>query len=162
MDQVTQQRGRPMLDTKIPDFSLPATNGQTFSLAEQAGKIVVIYFYPKDSTPGCTTEGQKFRDLQAEFAAVDAVILGISRDSLKSHENFKAKQNFSFELGSDSDEAVCTLFGVMKMKNMYGKQVRGVERSTFVIDRSGVLRREWRGVKVPGHVQEVLDFVKTL
>lgn len=151
-----------MLDSKIPDFSLPATSGTTFQLAEHSGKIVVIYFYPKDSTPGCTTQGQNFRDLHGEFAAVNAVILGISRDSLKSHENFKAKQEFPFELGADTDEAVCNLFGVMKMKNMYGKQVRGVERSTFVIDRNGVLRREWRGVKVPGHVQEVLDFVKTL
>ncbi len=151
-----------MLDSKIPDFSLPATSGTTFQLAEQSGKIVVIYFYPKDSTPGCTTQGQNFRDLHAEFAAANAVILGISRDSLKSHENFKAKQEFPFELGADTDEAVCNLFGVMKMKNMYGKQVRGVERSTFVIDRDGVLRREWRGVKVPGHVQEVLDFVKAL
>jgi len=151
-----------MLDSKIPDFSLPATSGQTFNLAAQAGKVVVIYFYPKDSTPGCTTEGQQFRDLHTEFAALDAVILGISRDSVKSHENFKAKQSFPFQLGSDADEAVCTLFEVMKMKNMYGKQHRGVERSTFVIDRSGVLRRAWRGVKVPGHAQEVLDFVKTL
>lgn len=151
-----------MLDSKIPDFSLPATSGQTFNLAAQAGKVVVIYFYPKDSTPGCTTEGQQFRDLHTEFAAADAVILGISRDSVKSHENFKAKQSFPFELGSDADEAVCTLFEVMKMKNMYGKQVRGVERSTFVIDRAGILRRAWRGVKVPGHAQEVLDFVKTL
>ncbi|WP_428825278.1 peroxiredoxin [Azonexus sp. IMCC34842] len=151
-----------MLDSKIPDFSLPATSGQTFNLAAQAGKVVVIYFYPKDSTPGCTTEGQQFRDLHDQFAAANAVILGISRDSVKSHENFKAKQSFPFELGSDADEAVCTLFDVMKMKNMYGKQVRGVERSTFVIDRSGVLRRAWRGVKVPGHAQEVLDFVKTL
>jgi peroxiredoxin Q/BCP len=156
------QRGSPMLDTKIPDFSLPATSDQTFSLAAQAGKAVVIYFYPKDSTPGCTTEGQQFRDLYAGFVAADAVILGVSRDSVKSHENFKAKQNFPFELGSDADETVCNLFGVMKMKNMYGKQVRGIERSTFIIDRSGVLRREWRGVKVPGHAQEVLDFVKTL
>ena len=151
-----------MLDTKIPEFSLPATSGQTFSLAAQAGKVVVIYFYPKDSTPGCTTEGQQFRDLHAQFVAVDAVILGISRDSVKSHENFKAKQSFPFELGSDADEAVCTLFAVMKMKNLYGKQHRGIERSTFIIDRNGVLRREWRGVKVPGHAQEVLDFVKTL
>lgn len=151
-----------MLDTQIPDFSLPTTSGQTFSLAAQAGKVVVIYFYPKDSTPGCTTEGQNFRDLYEQFAAVDAVILGISRDSVKSHESFKAKQSFPFELGSDADEAVCNLFAVMKMKNMYGKQVRGVERSTFIIDRNGVLRREWRGVKVPGHAQEVLDFVKTL
>lgn len=151
-----------MLDSKIPDFALPATGNQNFNLAAQAGKVVVLYFYPKDSTPGCTTEGQNFRDLHAEFAAVDAVILGISRDSLKSHENFKSKQAFPFELGSDADETVCQLFAVMKMKNMYGKQVRGVERSTFVIDRNGVLRREWRGVKVPSHVQEVLDFVKTL
>lgn len=151
-----------MLDTSVPNFTLPATAGQTFTLAEHTGKIVVIYFYPKDSTPGCTTQGQNFRDLHAEFTAAEAVILGISRDSLKSHENFKTKQAFPFELGSDADEAVCTLFGVMKMKNMYGKQVRGVERSTFVIDRQGVLRREWRGVKVPGHVQEVLDYVKTL
>ena len=151
-----------MLDTPIPDFSLPATSGTTFDLAAQAGKVVVIYFYPKDSTPGCTTQGQNFRDLHDQFVAANALVLGISRDSLKSHENFKAKQSFPFELGSDADEAICTLFAVIKMKNMYGKQVRGIERSTFVIDRSGVLRREWRGVKVPGHVQEVLDFVKTL
>jgi len=151
-----------MLDTQIPDFSLPATSGTTFKLADLAGKVVVIYFYPKDSTPGCTTQGQNFRDLYDQFSAADAVILGISRDSLKSHENFKAKQAFPFELGSDTDEAVCNLFGVIKQKMMYGKQCRGIERSTFVIDRSGVLRREWRGVKVPGHVQEVLDFVTTL
>lgn len=151
-----------MLDTAVPDFSLPATSGQTFTLAAQAGQVVVVYFYPKDSTPGCTTEAQQFRDLHGEFAAAGAVILGVSRDSLKSHENFKAKQALPFELGADTDEAVCTLFAVMKLKNMYGKQVRGVERSTFVIDRDGVLRREWRGVKVPGHAQEVLDFVKTL
>ena len=151
-----------MLDSKIPDFSLPATSGKTFNLGEQSGKIVVIYFYPKDSTPGCTTEGQQFRDLHAQFLAANAVILGISRDSLKAHENFKGKQSFPFELGSDGDEAVCNLFGVIKQKMMYGKQCRGIERSTFVIDQSGVLRREWRGVKVPGHAQEVLDFVNTL
>lgn len=151
-----------MLDTTLPDFSMPTTGGQTFNLAAQRGKLVVIYFYPKDSTPGCTTEGQQFRDLHEQFAAVNAKILGISRDSVKSHENFKAKQGFPFELGSDGDEAVCTLFGVIKQKMMYGKQCRGIERSTFVIDREGVLRREWRGVKVPGHAQEVLDFVKTL
>ena len=151
-----------MLDTQLPDFTLPATSGTTFKLSEQAGKNVVIYFYPKDSTPGCTTQGQNFRDLRAEFAAVNTVILGISRDSLKSHENFKAKQGFPFELGSDADEAVCNLFGVIKQKMMYGKQVRGIERSTFVIDKAGVLRREWRGVKVPGHVEEVLAYVKTL
>ena len=151
-----------MLDTKIPDFTLPATGGQQFSLAAQAGKVVIIYFYPKDSTPGCTTEAQQFRDLYDRFVAVDAVILGISRDSVKSHENFKAKQALPFELGADADETVCNLFAVMKMKNMYGKQVRGIERSTFVIDRKGVLRREWRGVKVPDHAREVLDFVNTL
>ena len=151
-----------MLDTKIPDFTLPATGGSDFRLAAQTGKVVVIYFYPKDSTPGCTTEAQQFRDLYPQFVAVDAVILGISRDSEKSHENFKAKQSLPFELGSDADETVCNLFFVMKMKNMYGKQVRGIERSTFVIDRNGVLRREWRGVKVPGHAEEVLAFVKAL
>jgi peroxiredoxin Q/BCP len=160
----TQQRpeDKPMLDTKIPDFTLPATGGQQFSLAAQAGKVVIIYFYPKDSTPGCTTEAQQFRDLYDRFVAVDAVILGISRDSVKSHENFKAKQALPFELGADADETVCNLFAVMKMKNMYGKQVRGIERSTFVIDRNGVLRREWRGVKVPDHAREVLDFANTL
>lgn len=151
-----------MLDTPVPDFALPATSGTTFRLADQAGRIVVIYFYPKDSTPGCTTEGQNFRDLHAQFAAAGAVVLGVSRDSLKAHENFKAKQSFPFELGSDADEAVCNLFGVIKQKMMYGKQCRGIERSTFVIDRNGVLRREWRGVKVAGHAQEVLDFVKSL
>ena len=151
-----------MLDTPIPDFSLPATSNTVFRLSEKTGKVVVIYFYPKDSTPGCTTESQQFRDLHEAFAAVNAEILGISRDSLKSHENFKSKQALPFELGSDADEAVCNLFGVMKLKNMYGKQVRGIERSTFVIDGSGVLRREWRGVKVPGHAEEVLNFVKTL
>ncbi|MBN8462366.1 MAG: peroxiredoxin [Dechloromonas sp.] len=151
-----------MLDTRVPDFSLPATGGPDFSLTAQAGKVVVLYFYPKDSTPGCTSEAQQFRDLYPQFVAVDAVILGISRDSVKSHENFKAKQSLPFELGSDADEAVCNVFSVMKMKNMYGKQVRGVERSTFVIDRNGILRREWRGVKVPGHAEEVLAFVRTL
>ena len=151
-----------MLDAMIQDFTLPATGGSDFRLAAQAGKVVVIYFYPKDSTPGCTTEAQQFRDLYPQFVAVDAVILGISRDSVKSHENFKARQSLPFELGSDADETVCNLFSVMKMKNMYGKQVRGVERSTFVIDRNGVLRREWRGVKVPGHAEEVLAFVKAL
>jgi len=151
-----------MLDTPIQDFSLPATSNTVFRLSEKTGKVVVIYFYPKDSTPGCTTESQQFRDLHEAFAAVNAEILGISRDSLKSHENFKSKQALPFELGSDADEAVCNLFDVMKLKNMYGKQVRGIERSTFVIDGGGVLRREWRGVKVPGHAEEVLNFVKTL
>jgi peroxiredoxin Q/BCP len=162
MPQKQRQEPIAMLDAKAPDFSLPTTGGGNFSLAAHAGKVVVLYFYPKDSTPGCTTEAQQFRDLHDRFAAVDAVILGISRDSLKSHESFKAKQALPFELGSDADEAACTLFGVIKMKNMYGKQVRGIERSTFVIDRNGAVAREWRGVKVPGHAQEVLDFVQSL
>ena len=151
-----------MIKQTVADFSLPATGGKNFSLADCQGHPLIIYFYPKDSTPGCTTESQEFRDLHPQFVTVNAVLLGISRDSLKSHENFKSKQSLPFELGSDADEVVCSLFGVMKMKNMYGKQVRGIERSTFVIDQSGVLRREWRGVKVPGHAQEVLDYVKTL
>ena len=151
-----------MLDTQIPDFSLPTTSDQTFSLAAQVGKVVIIYFYPKDSTPGCTTEGQNFRDLYEQFAAVDAVILGVYRDSVKSHENFKARQSLPFELLADTDEALCTQFAVIKLKKLYGKEVRGIERSTFVIDANGKLRREWRGIKVPGHAQEVLDYVRTL
>ncbi len=151
-----------MLDQSIPEFELPATSGKQFSSSRFPGKTLVLYFYPKDSTPGCTTEGQQFRDLYPLFQAANAEIFGISRDSLKSHENFKAKQAFPFDLLADPEEKACTLFGVMKMKNMYGKQVRGIERSTFVIDGKGVLRREWRGVKVPGHAQEVLDFVKSL
>jgi len=114
------------------------------------------------STPGCTTESQQFRDLNPEFLSAGTVVLGISRDSVRSHENFRIKQSLPFDLVSDPEETACTLFGVMKMKNMYGKQVRGIERSTFVIDAAGILRREWRGVKVPGHAQEVLDYIKTL
>jgi thioredoxin-dependent peroxiredoxin len=154
--------GKPMLNKAVSDFSLPATGGKTFRLSESKTKLLVIYFYPKDNTPGCTTEGQNFRDLHAEFRKAGCEIVGISRDSLKSHDNFKAKMRFPFDLLSDEDEKVCNLFGVIKMKNMYGKQVRGIERSTFVLDAKRVLRREWRGVKVPGHVQEVLDFVKTV
>ena len=151
-----------MQNQNIIDFSLPGTGNKTFQLASAKGRHLVIYFYPKDNTPGCTTEGQAFRDQFAAFQAANCDIVGISRDSLKSHENFKAKMAFPFELLSDSDETVCEQFGVMKLKNMYGKQVRGIERSTFVIDRNGVLRKEWRGVKVPGHVEEVLAFVQTL
>lgn len=151
-----------MLGKKVPDFSIPATSATTFRVSDHKGHPVVLYFYPKDNTPGCTVEGTDFRDLHQQFVALGAVVAGISRDSLKSHEGFKAKMGFPFPLLSDSEEKLCTLFGVIKMKNMYGKQVRGIERSTFVIDRDGVLRREWRGLKVPGHVQEVLDFVKTL
>ena len=151
-----------MQNQNIIDFSLPSTGNKTFQLASAKGRHVVIYFYPKDNTPGCTTEGQAFRDQFAAFQTANCDIVGISRDSLKSHENFKAKMAFPFELLSDSDETVCEQFGVMKLKNMYGKQVRGIERSTFVIDRNGFLRKEWRGVKVPGHVEEVLAFVQTL
>lgn len=151
-----------MLGQPVPDFSLPATGGAQISLSSLKGKTVVLYFYPKDSTPGCTTEGQDFTALNPEFDAANAVILGISRDGMKSHENFKAKLCMPFELLSDEDETLCSLFGVIKMKNMYGKQVRGIERSTFVIDKKGTLVREWRGVKVDGHAKEVLDFVKTL
>ena len=146
----------------VKDFSLPSTGGGTFKLSDQRGKTLVVYFYPKDNTPGCTVEGTDFRDRHREFAKAGAEVVGVSRDSLKSHEGFKAKMKFPFELLSDADEKACALFGVMKMKNMYGKKVRGIERSTFVLDGDGVIAREWRGVKVPGHVEEVLDFVKTL
>ena len=146
----------------IPEFQLPATGGQPFSLAAVRGKTLVLYFYPKDSTPGCTTEAQQFRDLHDEFVQAGCVIAGVSRDSVKSHENFKAKQNLPFTLISDADETLCTQFAVIKEKKLYGKLVRGIERSTFVIDGQSVLRREWRGDKAPGHAQEVLDFIKTL
>jgi len=151
-----------MLNQAIPDFELPSTGGKTFRLSDYLGKILVIYFYPKDATPGCTTQGQQFRDAYADFQATNAVVVGVSRDSLKSHESFKAKFSFPFELLSDTEEKACSLFDVIKMKNMYGKQVRGIQRSTFVINKQGQLVREWRGVKVEGHVNEVLDFVKTL
>ena len=147
---------------QVEDFALPATGGGTFKLSGYRGKKLVLYFYPKDNTPGCTTEGMQFRGLWKDFRKAGCEIAGVSRDSLRSHENFKAKLDLPFELLSDADEAVCGQFGVMKMKNMYGKKVRGIERSTFVIDANGVLAREWRGVKVPGHVEEVLNFVKTL
>lgn len=151
-----------MLNQTVPDFELPATSGVTFKLSNYQGKTLVIYFYPKDNTPGCTTQGMQFRDNYAEFQAANAEIVGISRDSLKSHENFKAKFTFPFELLADTEELACGIFGVMKMKNMYGKQVRGVERSTFIIDKNGTLIREWRGVKVDGHALEVLNFIKAL
>jgi peroxiredoxin Q/BCP len=146
----------------VEDFSLPSTGSGAFRLSSARGGKLVLYFYPKDNTPGCTTEGMQFRDLHKEFAKAGAQVYGISRDALRSHENFKAKMKFPFELLSDADERVCSQFGVMKLKNMYGKKVRGIERSTFVIDAKGELAREWRGVKVPGHAQEVLDFAKTL
>jgi peroxiredoxin Q/BCP len=148
--------------TRLDDFSLPATGGVTFQLSAARGQSLVIYFYPKDNTPGCTLESAQFRDRYAEFRLAGCEVVGISRDSMKSHENFKAKFTLPFALLSDADETVCNLFGVMKQKMMYGKQVRGIERSTFVLDRDGALRREWRGLKADGHAAEVLEFVKTL
>jgi thioredoxin-dependent peroxiredoxin len=145
-----------------PDFELDATGGKTFRLSAHLGKNLVIYFYPKDDTPGCTDESLQFRDLYSEFNDLDCDIVGISRDGIKSHEKFKEKLSLPFELLSDSTEIVCELYGVIKMKNMYGKQVRGIERSTFLIDKNGILQREWRGVKVPNHARDVLSFVKDL
>jgi len=150
------------IDQPVPDFEAPATSGQTVSLASLKGKQVVIYFYPKDSTPGCTTQGQGFRDQLDAFKAANTEVFGVSRDSLKSHENFKAKQAFTFELISDKEEALCQLFDVIKLKKLYGKEYMGVDRSTFLIDKDGVLRQEWRGVKVPGHVDAVLAAAQAL
>lgn len=147
---------------KVPNFELPATGEQNIKLSDLKGKKVVIYFYPKDSTPGCTTEGQDFRDNYNKFKRAKTVVLGVSRDSIKSHENFKAKQEFPFELLSDKEETLCQLFDVIKEKNMYGKKVMGIERSTFLLDDKGVLRQEWRKVKVAGHVDEVLTAAKAL
>ncbi|HEV7821916.1 MAG TPA: peroxiredoxin [Burkholderiales bacterium] len=144
------------------EFELPGTSSTKFKFSGQRGHPLVIYFYPKDNTPGCTTEGQNFRDLYAQFRKAKCAIFGVSRDSVKSHEGFKAKMQFPFELLSDAEETACQLFGVIKMKNMYGRQVRGIERSTFVFDAAGQLAREWRGLKVPGHAQEVLEVVKSL
>ncbi len=149
------------VNSPVPDFTAPATQGE-FNLKAHAGKNLVIYFYPKDSTPGCTTQGENFRDLHSQFKVANCEVFGVSRDSIKSHLNFIEKKEFTFDLISDSDEAVCKLFDVIKMKNMYGKQVQGIERSTFVINKKGVLIKEWRGVKVPGHAQAVLDFVNAL
>ena len=151
-----------MLGKKVPDFSIPATGETTFRLSDHKGHPVVLYFYPKDNTPGCTTEGAQFRDLHDRYAKAGAVVAGISRDSIKSHENFAAKMGFPFPLISDADEKLCKQFEVIKMKNMYGKQVRGIERSTFVVDGKGVLVKEWRGVKVPGHAAEVLAVVRAM
>ena len=150
------------LGLEVPDFSLPATGDTPFTLSALRGSPVVIYFYPKDSTPGCTTEAMQFRDLHTEFVATGASIWGVSRDSLKSHASFKTKLGLPFELISDPDETACALFDVIKLKNMYGKQVRGIERSTFLIDRNGRLAREWRGVKADGHATEVLAALRSL
>ena len=146
----------------VPDFEAAATSNKTIRLSELKGQNVVLYFYPRVNTPGCTREGQAFRDHHLRFRRRKTVVLGVSRDSLRSHENFKARQGFPFELISDEDETLCRMFDVIKMKNMYGKQVRGIERSTFLIDRQGVLRREWRKVRVDGHVDEVLEAVAEL
>ena len=143
----------------VTDFSAPMTSGQTFQLSGRPARYTVLFFYPKDNTPGCTTENMAFRDLHEQFQAAGTEIYGISRDSLRSHEGFRSKLGLPFELISDPEEQVCTQFGVMKMKQMYGKTVRGIERSTFVIDANGQLVKEWRGVKVAGHVDEVLEFV---
>ena len=145
----------------IPDFSAAMTGSETFQLAGRPVRYTVLYFYPKDNTPGCTTESIAFRELHDQFLGAGTEIYGISRDSLRSHEGFKSKLGLPFELISDPQESVCLQFGVMKMKNMYGKQVSGVERSTFVIDADGRLVKEWRGVKVPDHAEEVLAFVKS-
>lgn len=145
-----------------PDFTLPATGGQTITLSAMRGRWLVLYFYPKDNTPGCTTEGQAFRDLYAQFQKAGAVVFGISRDSLRTHENFKAKHDFPFELLSDTDEQACKAFDVLKEKNMYGRITLGIERSTFLFDREGILRQEWRKVKVAGHAAEVLEAVRAL
>lgn len=150
------------LQQQVTDFTVTATGGQTVNLAQLAGQQVVLYFYPKDSTPGCTTEGQGFRDRFADFQAANTLIFGVSRDSLKSHENFKCKQAFPFELISDKDETLCRLFDVIRLKKLYGKEYLGIDRSTFLLDASGVLRREWRAVKVPGHVDEVLAAAQQL
>ncbi len=147
---------------KIPAFKLPATGEQTISLASLKGQNIVLYFYPKDNTPGCTTEGQDFRDSIAKFKRQNCIILGVSRDTVRTHENFKTKQKFPFDLLSDTEEELCGLFDVIKLKNMYGKKLLGVERSTFLINDKGVLKQEWRKVKVAGHVDEVLSAAKLL
>ena len=145
---------------KVKKFSRPATGDKIISLNELAGKKIVLYFYPKDSTPGCTIEGQNFRDAKARFTRQNATILGVSRDSIKRHENFKIKQAFNFDLLSDEDESLCKQFDVIKLKKLYGKEYMGIDRSTFLIDEDGTLLEEWRGVKVKGHVEEVLAACK--
>jgi thioredoxin-dependent peroxiredoxin len=147
---------------KLPDLVLPATGGKDIALKSFKGKPLVIYFYPKDNTPGCTQEGQAFRDLYADFRKAGAAIVGVSRDSVRSHENFAAKFEFPFPLLSDSEEAACKAFDVIKEKSLYGRKYMGVDRSTFLFDAKGVLRREWRGVKVKNHAQDVLEAVRAL
>ncbi len=151
-----------MLGHKVPDFHLPATGDKSLGLSDFKGKKLLLYFYPKDNTPGCTQEGQAFRDNIQRFDSLNTVVLGVSRDSVRVHEGFKDKQNFPFDLLADQDEQLCQLFDVIKMKNMYGKQVRGIERSTFLIDENGVLIHEWRKVKVKTHVDEVMQVLQSL
>ncbi|MDO6562535.1 peroxiredoxin [Amphritea sp. 1_MG-2023] len=153
---------QPIIDQPITDFTAAATSDTTVTLSELKGSNVVIYFYPKDSTPGCTTEGQDFRDLYSDFQAANTIVFGVSRDGMRAHENFKAKQSFPFELISDPDEHLCKLFDVIKLKKLYGKEHLGIERSTFLIDDQGVLRKEWRKVKVKQHVAEVLAAAQAL
>jgi peroxiredoxin Q/BCP len=153
---------RVALDAKVPDFSLPATGGGEVRLKQLAGRKVVLYFYPRDNTPGCTLEGQQFAALNAKFGKAGTTVFGLSRDSLASHEKFRDKMRYPFALLSDADEVVCKLFDVIREKNMYGRKVLGIERSTFLIDAGGVLRREWRKVKVEGHAQEVLEAAQSL
>lgn len=150
------------MSSALPDFELPATGNQRFSSTAFKGHPYVVYFYPKDDTPGCTVEGQQFRDLHKEFLKAGYMVFGVSRDSVASHERFKAKMNFPFDLLSDADEKVCRIFGVIKEKNMYGKKVWGIDRSTFIMARDGSIAREWRGVKVDGHAAEVLAAAKAL
>jgi peroxiredoxin Q/BCP len=152
----------PVLNRVVADFTCPATGGKAVQLKSLRGKKVVLYFYPKDSTPGCTTEGQEFRDLHAKFRRAGAIIFGVSRDSLASHEKFKEKLELPFELLSDSDEKVCRQFDVIREKSLYGRKFMGVERSTFLVDGKGKLRQEWRKVRVKGHAEEVLESVKNL
>ncbi|BBB26040.1 peroxiredoxin [Amphritea japonica] len=153
---------QPIIDQAVTDFTAAATSETSVTLSELKGSNIVIYFYPKDSTPGCTTEGQDFRDLFTQFQDASTIIFGVSRDGMRAHENFKAKQSFPFELISDPDETLCKLFDVIKLKKLYGKEHMGIERSTFLIDADGVLRKEWRKVKVKGHVAEVLETVQSL
>jgi peroxiredoxin Q/BCP len=148
------------LNDKVPNFELEGTNNLFFNLSSFLGKYIVIYFYPKDSTPGCTNEGIDFTENISKFKKMNVEIFGVSRDGIKSHENFKAKYNFPFELLSDPQEIACNLFNVIKMKNMYGKKIRGIERSTFLISPEGKLINEWRGVKVNGHIKEILEVLK--
>lgn len=148
------------LGSAVPNFEIAATGEKTVNLSDYRGKKVILYFYPKDNTPGCTQEGQGFRDNIEQFNQLNTVILGVSRDSVKIHEGFKCKQEFPFDLLSDQDESLCNLFDVIKMKNMYGKQVRGIERSTFLIDEAGVLVKEWRKVQVKTHLAEVLNYLQ--